>query len=38
MDAEAYIEERSHLIDTWLADFVPRSDAPPQDLERKSVG
>jgi geranylgeranyl diphosphate synthase type II len=32
MDAEAYIEERSHLIDTWLADFVPRSDAPPQDL------
>jgi geranylgeranyl pyrophosphate synthase len=32
VDAEAYIEERSHLIESWLADFVPGAEEPPQDL------
>ena len=32
MDAEAYIEERSSLIEAWLDDFVPPADEPPCDL------
>ena len=32
MDAEAYIEERSDLIDGWLDEFVPPVDEPPCDL------
>jgi geranylgeranyl diphosphate synthase type II len=32
VDAEAYIEERSGLIDDWLDEFVPPVDEPPCDL------
>ena len=32
MDAEAYIEERSVRIESWLDDFVPPADEPPREL------
>ena len=32
MDAEAYIAERTPLVDAWLEDFVPPADAPPAEL------
>lgn len=32
MDVEAYIEERSRLIDRWLEDFVPPAEEPPRGL------
>jgi geranylgeranyl diphosphate synthase type II len=32
VDAQAYIEERSGLIEDWLDGFVPAADEPPCDL------
>jgi len=32
VDADAYIEERSALIESWLDGFVPPADEPPRSL------
>lgn len=32
LDAEAYIEERSGLVEDWLDGFVPAADEPPRAL------